>query len=352
MKNIEKEDLNIFHYTIIGSGTEYVLNHLKFIGKPPLKYHALSNFKMDYKSKDKEAENIVESYPELLFSLLEILDEAFMKRTEESETSPGYQSIMHLQNIILNNLFKIIINCFRYLKTAECNYFLYLKIINDCCQTYFQKNKKDPMKFKPLIPIMIEHLMHIRKEMGKNKELNVIMLNLPIGVKHLFESMLNIFDFIQESFQNKDENSGMKILTFLIRVVSNMNDIIDPVIVPQLPQFSKDLFDAFRSSYLKKDQSLRPASGRRQDQEAAKEDICGTMFWILGKLGKKCRIYNDMKVFEYKKETINGIKMLFVERDFEEGKGKNVFTSFSISPIGQPYNYPDSVEHILEFLTP
>jgi hypothetical protein len=132
VKNIEKEDLNIFHYTIIGSGMEYVLNHLKFIGKPPLKYHALSNFKMPYHSPQKEISPIIHSFPDLLFSLLEILNEAFISRKEESESSPGYQSIMHLQTIILNNLFKIILNCFRYIKTAECNYFLYLKVINNC----------------------------------------------------------------------------------------------------------------------------------------------------------------------------------------------------------------------------
>jgi hypothetical protein len=75
--------------------------------------------------------------------------------------------------------------------------------------------------------MMVENLMHVRKEMGKSKELNTIMLNLPIGVKHLFKYMMNIFDFIQESFQNKDESSGavIKILTFLIRVVPNLNDI-------------------------------------------------------------------------------------------------------------------------------
>lgn len=33
VKHVNKEDLNIFHYAIIGSGLEYVLNHLKFIGK-------------------------------------------------------------------------------------------------------------------------------------------------------------------------------------------------------------------------------------------------------------------------------------------------------------------------------
>ena len=78
------------------------------------------------------------------------------------------------------------------------------------------------------------------------------------------------------------------------------------------------------------------------------------MFWMLGKLGKKCRIYNDEKVFHTKKETIDGIKMLFVERNYDPASNKlpNTFTSFSISPIEQPYKYPDSVEHILEFLTP
>lgn len=78
------------------------------------------------------------------------------------------------------------------------------------------------------------------------------------------------------------------------------------------------------------------------------------MFWMLGKLGKKCRIYNDEKVFHTKKETIDGIKMLFMERNYDPTSNvlPNTFTSFSISPIEEPFKYPNSVEHILEFLTP
>ena len=232
VKAVKKEDLNIFRYTIIGSGLEYVLNHLKFIGKPPLKYHALSNFNMDYKTGAKEVENIVESYPELLYDLLEILDEAFYSSREVEKTdSAESQSIMHLQEIIFNNLFKIVLNCFRYLKTAECNYVLYLKIINDIMRTYLKKDKKNSLKFKPLLIIIIEHVMHMRKEMSKKKELNDIMLNLPLVIKHLIEYMPCIFDFIKESFQYKDEKAGIDTLTHWIKVVSNLHDnIIDPVI--------------------------------------------------------------------------------------------------------------------------
>mmetsp|Transcript_42636 Transcript_42636/g.49876 ORF Transcript_42636/g.49876 Transcript_42636/m.49876 type:complete len:163 (-) Transcript_42636:2482-2970(-) len=107
VKHINKDDLNIFHYTIIGSGLEYVLNHLKFIGKPPSS------------SKTDPSESNSENYPDLLFTLLEILNESFSARDVEQTESPEYQSIMHLQNIIFSNLFKIVINCFRLLKTAE-----------------------------------------------------------------------------------------------------------------------------------------------------------------------------------------------------------------------------------------
>jgi hypothetical protein len=199
VNHVKQEDLNIFHYTIIGSGLEYVLNHLKFIGKPPYKYHALNHLKMSHKAGDKDVESMVENYPELLYNLLEILNEAFVNREpERPNDNPEYQSIMHLQTIIFNNLFKIVINTFRLLKTAECNYVLHLKIIYNILFTYLKKNKRDVNKFRPLLPVIIEHIMHMRKEMGKKKELNDIMLNLPLGIKHLIEYMPFIFDFIVE----------------------------------------------------------------------------------------------------------------------------------------------------------
>jgi hypothetical protein len=260
VKHVKAEDVNIFHYTIIGSGLEYVLNHLKFIGKPPYKYHSLSNLQMNQKDDDKDAENMIENYPELLYQLLEILNDSFTKREVEQSDSAEYQSIMHLQSIIFNNLFKIVINCFRLLKNAECNCVLYLKIINDILVTYLRKHKKDITKFKPLMLIIIEHVMHMRKEMGKKKELNDIMLNLPLGIKHLIEYMPFIFEFIQESFHNKDEKGAIEILTHWIRVVSNLNDIMDPIIGPTFSEFAAELFDAFHSNYMKKDMLPRNSS--------------------------------------------------------------------------------------------
>jgi len=97
VKHISKDDINILHFTIIGSGLEYVLNHLKFIGKPP------SPLKTELNS-------IQSNYPESLLSLLEILTESFSSREVESAESGEYQSIMHLQDIVFNNLFKIVIN--------------------------------------------------------------------------------------------------------------------------------------------------------------------------------------------------------------------------------------------------
>lgn len=258
VKHINKEDLNIFHYTIIGSGLEYVLNHLKFIGKPPYKYHALSNLNVQSKLSDKDSvDTMMENYPELLCKLLEILDESFTNREVEQAESPEYQSIMHLQSIIFNNLFKIVVNCFRQLKTAEWNFVLYLRIINDILCTYLKKHKKDVLKFKPLLLVIIEHVIHMRKEMGKRKELNDIMLNLPLGIKHLIEYMPFTFDFIQESFHDKHERNAIEILTHWIRVVSNLNDIIDPIIGPTFSEFAADLFESFHSNYLKKDQLMR-----------------------------------------------------------------------------------------------
>ena len=79
-----------------------------------------------------------------------------------------------------------------------------------------------------------------------------------------------------------------------------------------------------------------------------------SVFWLISKLGRKCRIYNDEKIFHTKEETMNGIKMLFTERNYDPSSSilPNTFVSFSISQIDQPYKYPESVEHFLEFLTP
>lgn len=268
VKHVNKEDLNIFHYTIIGSGLEYVLNHLKFIGKPPYKYRSFSNLDIESRIDDKHTlETITEIYPEQLLQLLEILTDSFVGReVENGENNSEYQSIMHLQSIIFNNLFKIVVNSFRLLKTAECNYVIYLRIIDNILCTYLKKHKKDLTKFKPLLLIIIEHVMHMRKEMGKRKELNDIMLNLPLGIKHLIEYMPFIFEFIQESLNNKDERGAIEILTHWIRVVSNLNDIIDPIIGPTFSEFAADLFEAFYSNYMKKDQVMKNGARPKPDE--------------------------------------------------------------------------------------
>jgi hypothetical protein len=109
IQHVKKEDLNIFHYIIICNGLEYVLNHLKYIGKPYHKYK-LSDVKDYSENTGKEAnEKVTADYPELLFSLLEALDESFSIREIDQNDNPEYQSIMHLQGIIFNNLFKIVI---------------------------------------------------------------------------------------------------------------------------------------------------------------------------------------------------------------------------------------------------
>jgi hypothetical protein len=362
VKHINKEDLNIFHYTIIGSGLEYVLNHLKFIGKPPYKYHALSNLSIQSKTGEKESvDNMMENYPELLCRLLEILDESFISREEEHSESPEYQSI------IFNNLFKIVVNCFRQMKTAECNFVLYLKIINDILCTYLKKQIKDVLKFKPLLLVIIEHVVHIRKEMGKRKELNDIMLNLPLGIKHLIEYMPFIFDFIQESFHDKHERNASEILTHWIRVVSNLNDIIDPIISPTFPEFSSDLFEAFHSNYMKKDQLVRNTNRAKAGENnprksnslttiesPSKDNLYGTIFWLISKLGPKCRIYNDDKIFHMKEDTINRMKVMFVEKNYDPSCGRppNTYTSYCIPQNEQTYKHEDYVEQIMELLMP
>ena len=129
--------------------------------------------------------------------------------------------------------------------------------------------------------------MHMRKEMGKRKELNDIMLNLPLGIKFLIEYMPFIFEFIQESIHNKDESGAIETLTHWIRVISNLNDIIDPIMSPTLSEFTADLFEAFYNNY------------------HAKSNNYSSIFWIISKLGPKARIYNDDKIIHTKEDTWN-----------------------------------------------
>lgn len=78
------------------------------------------------------------------------------------------------------------------------------------------------------------------------------------------------------------------------------------------------------------------------------------MYWLLSKLNPKIRIYNDDKTFQLKEDSLNGMKIMFVERDYdpESGVPPNTFTSFSIPQMDQPYKIQESLEHIMEFLTP
>ena len=333
VKHISKDDINILHFTIIGSGLEYVLNHLKFIGKPP------SPLKTELNS-------IQSNYPESLLSLLEILTESFSSREVESAESGEYQSIMHLQDIVFNNLFKIVINWFRLLKVAECNYVTYLKIINNILHTYLKKYKKEFAKFKPFLLVIIENVMHMRKEMGKRKELNDIMLNLPLGIKFLIEYMPFIFEFIQESIHNKDESGAIETLTHWIRVISNLNDIIDPIMSPTLSEFTADLFEAFYNNY------------------HAKSNNYSSIFWIISKLGPKARIYNDDKIIHTKEDTWNWLKIVFKDKNSGDRSSKfwNTYTlsldhilgtnGISNLDIDQPHKYLEHFETIMEFFIP
>lgn len=87
---------------------------------------------------------------------------------------------------------------------------------------------------------------------------------------------------------------------------------------------------------------------------APANNVYGTIFWLISKLGPKCRIYNDDKIFITKDAGMDGMKILFTEREYDPSSFKtpNTFTSFSIPQIEQPYKYSDSTEQIMEFLTP
>lgn len=78
---------------------------------------------------------------------------------------------------------------------------------------------------------------------------------------------------------------------------------------------------------------------------------------MISKLGPKCRIYNDDKIFRTKEDTVNGMKIMFLEKNFDSSKAKsqNTFISFSIPLISlneHPYKYQECVEQIMEFMMP
>jgi hypothetical protein len=154
--------------------------------------------------------------------------------------------------------------------------------------------------------------------------------------------------------QNRDEKSAVEMLTHWIRVLSVLHDILDPIIGPALRECASDLFETFHSLYMKKD--IQPRNGNRQrpDQPPQKEQVYTAMYWLLSKLNPKIRIYNDDKNFQIKEDTMNGMKIMFIERDYDPecGRPPNTFTSFSIPQMEQPYKVQDSLEHIMEFLTP
>lgn len=75
---------------------------------------------------------------------------------------------------------------------------------------------------------------------------------------------------------------------------------------------------------------------------------------MISKLGPKCRIYNDDKIFNVKEDSVNGMKIMFREKDFDGSSSRSQFTytNFSIPQVEQSYKYMDYVEQTLEFLMP
>mmetsp|Transcript_42636 Transcript_42636/g.49874 ORF Transcript_42636/g.49874 Transcript_42636/m.49874 type:complete len:299 (-) Transcript_42636:1471-2367(-) len=178
--------------------------------------------------------------------------------------------------------------------------------------------------------------MHMRKEMGKRKELNDIMLNLPLGIKHLIEYMPFIFEFIQESIHNKDENGVLEILTHWIRVISSLNDIIDPIMRSSFSEFTADLFEIFHMNY------------------QSKSNVYCSIFWLISKLGPKCRIYNDDKIIHTKEDTCNGLKIIFKDKITDENslRKQNVYVLSVDHILEQPHKYVDHFELTMEFFIP
>jgi hypothetical protein len=212
---------------------------------------------------------------------------------------------------------------------------IYLKIIKSILCTYLKRYKKEIIKFKPLIVVIIENIMHMRKEIGKRKELNDIMLNLPLGLKHLIEYIPFIFEFIQESFHNKDESNALDTLCHWIRVISNFDDIIDPVISPNFSEFSVDLFETFHLNYTNK------------------TSMYTNLFWLISKLGPKCRIYNEEKVSRNNNENGNGMKIIFKDKDYdpENPERCNVYSLGVEHILEHPYKVAEYLEITMEFLT-
>jgi hypothetical protein len=201
------------------------------------------------------------------------------------------------------------------------------------------------LKFKPLILVIIENIMHLRKETGKKKEINDIMLSLPLGLKYLIEYMPFIFEFIQESFHNKDENTAIDTFTHWIRVISNLSDITDPIIGPTFPEFSFDLFETFYINYINKTKHY------------------GTIFWLISKLGSKCRLYNyNENAIKNKTNSGDGCKIIFYSDKFgSRGAKTNNIYSIGVDHIlcnlfstifENPSKYAEYLKITMEFLSP
>ena len=178
--------------------------------------------------------------------------------------------------------------------------------------------------------------MQLRRELGKKKELNDIMLNLPLGLKHLIEYMPFIFEFIQESFHNKDESNAVETLTHWIRVISNFNDIMDPVIGPTFSEFSADLFETFQVNF------------------ANKTNLYASIFWLISKLGPKCRVYNDEKVTHFKNDIGNSMKIFFRDKDYDSDypEDSHIYSLDAQDIIEQNYNNVDQLDKTINFLEP
>lgn len=133
-----------------------------------------------------------------------VIYESFLTRKEEPENTGGYQMIKVIQDVILENLFKISINTFRCVRSARYNFSIYLRIINYCFQGYIKKCKNGTVKFKPLMPTIVENMIQISNEIGKTKEVNAVMLNLPATMRDQLEFMPCILPFILSSLRSND----------------------------------------------------------------------------------------------------------------------------------------------------
>ena len=174
----------------------------------------------------------------------------------------------------------------------------------------------------------------------------MILCSISLGIKHLIEYMPFIFKFIKESIHNKDESGAIETLTHWIRIISNLNDIIDSIIGPSLSEFTADLFEAFYNNYQTKSSNY------------------GSISWIISKLGPKTRIYNDDRIIHTKEDTWNCLKIIFKDKQ-PSNKNSKFCNTYTLSldhilgnetwfyfTLDQPHKYLEHFETIMEFFIP